>query len=91
MVHTTLTKHILLLTSHETEVLCLVGDKVSEVGLVESPEVEDAQPDSVELPVVQFTALVGAAVLAGPNSLGHVQCDLLEILHGQKQTGGKYH
>ena len=52
---------------------------------VERPDVDDAEPDSVELPVRQFAALVGATIPNYPG-LGQIQFQLLEVLHVQTET-----
>merc|ERR1719495_318929 len=55
---------------------------------VERPDVDDAQSNSVELPVRQFAALVGATVLTNPRGLGQIQFYLPEVLHVQTEIQG---
>ena len=47
---------------------------------------DDAETCSVDPPVIHLTALIGATVLRGPLSLGHLHGDLGEVLHDQDET-----
>ena len=51
-----------------------------------SSEVDDAETDSVQPPVVHLASLVGATVLLGSLSHRHLHGDLSEVLHGEHQT-----
>ena len=53
---------------------------------VESSEVDDAEPDPVDLSVGHRAALVGAAVLPRSLGLGHLHGDLGQVLHVEDQT-----
>ena len=52
----------------------------------QGPQVDDAEAEPVEPPVIHPAALVGAAVLRVALSLGQLHGDLGEVLHDEDET-----